>query len=116
MRIGAINVNTKHPEEAYKLVQYLNDPEIFTKYYVGQWPAQKSLIAKIERGPAHSGYPEQLKIARQWGAYSTGPVAIPTMWNAVGRAIGSVFIGEKPSKAAAQEVYDLIQTELAKAK
>jgi multiple sugar transport system substrate-binding protein len=112
----AINVNTKHPEEAYKLVQYLNGPEIFAKYYVGQWPAQNSLIAKIERGPAHSGYPEQLKIARQWGAYSTGPVAIPTMWNAVGRAIGSVFIGEKPSKAAAQEVYDLIQTELAKAK
>ena len=107
-----INVNT--PEEAYKLVQYLNNPEIFSKYYVGQWPAQRSLIAKIERGP-DSGYPEQLKIARQWGAYSTGPVAIPTVERRrPGDRLG--FIGEKPSKAAAQEVYDLIQTELAKAK
>jgi multiple sugar transport system substrate-binding protein len=113
----AINANTKYPEEAYKLVQYLSTPEIFSsKYYAGQWPAQRSLIAKIQRGPSHSGYPEQLKLARPWGAYSTGPVAIPTMWNAVGRAMGSVFIGEKTSKAAAQEVYDLIQTELAKAK
>jgi multiple sugar transport system substrate-binding protein len=112
----AINVNTKHPDEAYKLVQYLTGPEIFARHYVGQWPAQKSLIAKIQRGPSHAGYPEQLKVARQWGAYSTGPVAIPTMWNAVGRAIGSVFIGERTAKAAAQEVYDLVQTELAKAK
>jgi len=82
--------------------------------FPGQWPAQKSLLAKIQRGPAHAGYPEQLALARSWGAYSAGPVAIPTMWNAVGRAAGSVFIGEKTSKAAAQDVYDLIQTELAK--
>ena len=112
----AINVNTKHPDEAFKLVQYLTTPDIFTKYYPGQWPAQNSLIAKIQRGPSHSGYPEQLKLARQWGAYSTGPVAIPTMWNAVGRAAGSVFVGEKTSKAAAKELHELIQAELAKAK
>jgi multiple sugar transport system substrate-binding protein len=112
----AINVNTKHPDEAFKLVQYLTNPDIFTKYYPGQWPAQHSLIAKIQRGPSHSGYPEQLKLARQWGAYSTGPVAIPTMWNAVGRAAGSVFVGEKTSKAAAKELHELIQAELAKAK
>jgi multiple sugar transport system substrate-binding protein len=112
----AINVNTKHPDEAFKLVQYLTNPDIFTKYYPGQWPAQNSLIAKIQRGPSHSGYPEQLKLARQWGAYSTGPVAIPTMWNAVGRAAGSVFVGEKTSKAAAKELHELIQAELAKAK
>jgi multiple sugar transport system substrate-binding protein len=112
----AINVNTKHPDEAFRLVQYLTNPDIFTKYYPGQWPAQNSLIAKIQRGPSHSGYPEQLKLARQWGAYSTGPVAIPTMWNAVGRAAGSVFVGEKTSKAAAKELHELIQAELAKAK
>jgi multiple sugar transport system substrate-binding protein len=112
----AINANTKHPEEAFRLVQYLTGPDIYTKYYVGQWPAQKSLIAKIQRAASHSGYPEQLKLARQWGPYSSGPVAIPTMWNAVGRAIGSVFTGEKTSRAAAQEVHDLVQAELAKKK
>ena len=67
----AINVNTKYPDEAFKLVQYLTNPEIFTKYYVGQWPAQNSRIARIQRAPSHSGYPEQLKLARQWGAYSS---------------------------------------------
>lgn len=109
-----INVNTEHPEEAYKLVQFLISEDIFFKYYVGQWPAQKTLIAKIKRGPAHSGYPEQLVLARSWGSYSTGPVAIPTMWNWVGRAAGSVFIGEKTAIEASQEVYDNIQAELAK--
>jgi multiple sugar transport system substrate-binding protein len=112
----AINANTKHPDEAFKLVQYLIGPEIYAKYYVGQWPAQKSLIARIQRPASHSGYPEQLKHARQWGAYSSGPVAIPTMWNAVGRAVGAVFTGEKTSRAAAQEVYELVQGELAKKK
>jgi multiple sugar transport system substrate-binding protein len=109
-----INVNTKHPEEAYKLVQYLISEDIFFKYYVGQWPAQKSIIKKIKRGPAHSGYPKQLIKARSWGPYSTGPVAIPTMWNWVGRTVGSVFIGEKTSLEAAKDLHNKIKTELEK--
>lgn len=112
----AINVNTKHADEAFKVIQYLIGPEIFAKYYVGQWPAQKSLLSKIERPASHAGYSEQLKHARTWGPYSSGPVAIPLMWNAVGRAAGSVFTGEKSSKAAAKDLYDLVQAELAKAK
>ena len=106
----------KHPDEVFKVIQYLITPEIFSKYYAGQWPAQKSLMAKIQRDPSHAGYPEQLKHARQWGPYSTGPVAIPTMWNAVGRAAGAVFTGEKTSKAAAKDIHDLVQAELAKVK
>jgi hypothetical protein len=43
-------------------------------------------------------------------------VAIPIMWNAVGRAAGSVFTGEKTSKAAAQELAEIVRAELAKAK
>jgi hypothetical protein len=38
------------------------------------------------------------------------------MWNAVGRAAGSVFTGEKTSKVAAKELQDLIQGELSKPK
>jgi multiple sugar transport system substrate-binding protein len=59
-------------------------------------------------GPELAGYPEQLKTARSWGPYGTGPVAIPFMWNAVGRAAGSVFIGEKTSAQAAAELHDAI--------
>ena len=109
-----INVNTKNPEEAYKLVQYLIGWDFLTKYYVGQWPAQKTLIKRIKRGPSHSGYPQQLIRARSWGSYSTGPLAIPTMWNWVGRNAGAVFVGEKTALEAGQEVYDNIQKELAK--
>ena len=36
------------------------------------------------------------------------------MWNAVGRAAGSVFIGEKTSAQAATELHDAISKELAK--
>jgi hypothetical protein len=36
------------------------------------------------------------------------------MWNATGRAAGSVFIGEKSSKEAAAGLYDTIAKELAK--
>jgi len=36
------------------------------------------------------------------------------MWNAVGRAAGSAFIGEKTSKQAAADLHDAISKELAK--
>jgi multiple sugar transport system substrate-binding protein len=111
-RMLGINANTEHPEEAYKLVQYLISWPIFAEYYP-QWPAQTSLVERIERGPAHAGYPEQLLKARSWGAYSTGPVDIPTMWNWVGRGAGAVFIGEKTPLEASQEIYDNISAGLA---
>jgi hypothetical protein len=46
--------------------------------------------------------------------YGLGPVAIPFMWNATGRAAGSVFIGEKTSEEATAELYGAIAKELAK--
>jgi ADP-ribose pyrophosphatase YjhB (NUDIX family) len=36
------------------------------------------------------------------------------MWNAVGRAAGSVFIGEKTSAVAARELHETISRELAR--
>ncbi|MBI3516485.1 MAG: hypothetical protein HY060_20830, partial [Proteobacteria bacterium] len=48
------------------------------------------------------------------GPYGLGPVAIPFMWNAVGRAAGSVFIGEKTAKVAGTELHEAISKELAK--
>ena len=107
-----INANTEHPEEAYKLVQYLISWPIFAEYYP-QWPAQTSLVERIERDPAHAGYPEQLLKARSWGAYSTGPVDIPTMWNWVGRGAGAVFIGEQTPLEASQEIHANITAALA---
>ena len=107
-----INSNTKHPEASYKLIKYLINEPVYSKYYAGMWPAQKTLIKQLPQVASHVGYKKQLILARSWGSYSTGPIPIPTMWNWVGRGAGSVFIGEKTSQEAAQEIYDNIKNEL----
>jgi multiple sugar transport system substrate-binding protein len=107
-----VNINSKHPEASYKLIKYLISEPIYSKYYKGMWPAQKTLIKKLKSGPASAGYPKQLILARSWGPYSTGPIPIPTMWNWVGRGAGSVFIGEKTSIEVAKEIYNKLKKEL----
>ncbi len=114
-RMLAISANSKNVEEGWKLIQFLTQPDpTFTKHYTNYTPAQRSALEARAWTPELAGYPEQLKTARSWGAYGTGPVAIPFMWNAVGRAAGSVFIGEKTSAQAATELHDAISKELAK--
>lgn len=114
-RMLGISANSKHVEASWKLIQFLTQPEpTFTKFYTNYTPAQRAALDARTWTPELSGYPEQLKTARSWGAYGIGPVAIPFMWNAVGRAAGSVFIGEKTSAQAASELHDAISKELAK--
>jgi multiple sugar transport system substrate-binding protein len=114
-RMLGISANSKHVEASWKLIQFLTQPEpTFTKFYTNYTPAQRAALDARAWAPELSGYPEQLKTARSWGAYGIGPVAIPFMWNAVGRAAGSVFIGEKTSVQAASELHDAISKELAK--
>jgi multiple sugar transport system substrate-binding protein len=115
-RMLVISANSKNPEAAWKLVQFLSQPDpTFTTYYNNYVQAQKPLL-NYTRLPEEitQGFSEQIKQSRSWGPYGTGPVAIPFMWNAMGRAAGSVFIGEKTSKVAAAELHDLIAKELAK--
>jgi multiple sugar transport system substrate-binding protein len=115
-RMLAVSANSKYPEQAWRLVRFLNQPDpTFTTYYNNYVQAQRPLL-NYSRLPSEisAGFSEQIAMARSWGAYGTGPVAIPFMWNAIGRAAGSVFIGEKTSQVAATEFYDLISKELAK--
>lgn len=114
-RMLAISANSKNVEASWKLIQFLTQPDpTFTRHYTNYTPAQRAALDSRAWGPELAGYPEQLKTARSWGPYGTGPVAIPFMWNAVGRAAGSVFIGEKTSAQAAAELHDAISKELAK--
>lgn len=114
-RMLAISANSKNVEAGWKLIQFLTQPNpTFTRHYTNYTPAQRAALDSRAWTPELSGYPEQLKTARSWGPYGTGPVAIPFMWNAVGRAAGSVFIGEKTSAQAAAELHDAISKELAK--
>jgi len=111
-----IGANSKYPEQAWRLVRFLNQPDpTFTTYYNNYVQAQRPLL-NYSRLPSEisAGFSEQIAMARSWGAYGTGPVAIPFMWNAIGRAAGSVFIGEKTSQVAAAEFHDLISRELAR--
>jgi multiple sugar transport system substrate-binding protein len=114
-RMLGINPNCKNVEQAWKLIQYLAMPDpTFTRFYTNYTPAQQAAITARSWRPEMAGYPEQLKTARSWGPYGTGPVAIPFMWQAVGRAAGSVFIGEKTSAQASQELHDALSRELAR--
>ncbi|MBL8834695.1 MAG: extracellular solute-binding protein [Alphaproteobacteria bacterium] len=114
-RMLGISPNSRFPEQAWKLIQYLVTPDpTFARFYTNYTPAQQAAITARAWAPEMSGYPAQLRTARSWGPYGTGPVAIPFMWNAVGRAAGSVFIGEKTAAQASQELHDAISRELAR--
>jgi len=112
----SISQNSKYPEQAWKLIRFLTTPEpTFTKHYTNYVQAQRPVMS-YERLPQEiaPGYTDQIKTARSWGPYVLGPVSIQFMWNAVGRAAGSAFIGEKTSKQAAADLHDAISKELAK--
>jgi len=103
-RMLGINVNTKHAAEAWKLVKYLASEPIFTKYYTTQFPAQRSLLQKVDWSPELKGFAEQLGYARTWGPYSDGPAPIGALWNATGRAFSAALSGQRSEKEAAQEL------------
>ena len=105
---STISANSQHVDAAWQLIRFLNTPDpTFTKYYTNYVQPQKPVM-NYDRLPTEiaPGFTAQIRQARTWGPYGLGPVAIPFMWNATGRAAGSVFIGEKSSKEAATELYD----------
>lgn len=106
-RMLGINVNSKHPTEAWKLIEYLASEPIFTQYYTTQFPAQRALLKKVNWSPELKGFAEQLGYARTWGPYSDGPAPIGAMWNATGRAFSAALSGQRSEQEAAQE---LVQT------
>lgn len=114
-RMLGISPNARNVEQAWALIKFLTKPEpTFTRHYTNYTPAQRSALESRAWAPELAGFPRQLANSRSWGPYATGPVPIPFMWNAVGRAAGSVFIGEKTSAVAARELHETISRELAR--
>jgi multiple sugar transport system substrate-binding protein len=114
-RMLGIGANTRHLEQAWTLVKFLCQPDpTFTRHYTNYTPAQLAAVESRQWPADLTGYPAQLRTARSWGPYGTGPVSIPFMWNATGRAAASVFIGEKTSVQAAQDLHDAVSRELAR--
>ncbi len=113
-RMLGISPNSDHPDADWRLIRFLTQPDpTFTKYWTNYVPAQKAAVAAVKVPPELQGFVEQMKTARSWGPYGTGPVPIPFMWNATGRAIGAVFVGEETSQQAADELYGQISKKLA---
>lgn len=107
-RMLVINANSKHPQEAWKLVEYLASEPIFTKYYTTQFPAQKSLLKNVNWSPELKGFAEQLGYARTWGPYSDGPAPIGSMWNVTGRAFSAALSGQRSEQEAADELLQAV--------
>ncbi|HEY1328181.1 MAG TPA: extracellular solute-binding protein [Casimicrobiaceae bacterium] len=107
-RMLVINANSKHPQEAWKLIEYLASEPIFTKYYTTQFPAQKTLLKNVNWSPELKGFAEQLGYARTWGPYSDGPASIGSMWNATGRAFSAALSGQRSEQDAAQELVQAV--------
>jgi multiple sugar transport system substrate-binding protein len=61
-----VNAHTKHPDEAWKLVQYLTSWEFFQTHYKNYFPAQKSLLARMKFPPELTGFQQQFALARSW--------------------------------------------------
>jgi multiple sugar transport system substrate-binding protein len=99
-----INASTKHPEAAWKFVRYMASEDVFAKYYRTQFPAQRSLLKKVDFGAELKGFAEQLEYAQSWGAYASGPVPIGTLWNLAGRAFGTAMSGQRSPDDAAKDL------------
>lgn len=104
-----VNANTEHPEEAWKLMQWLNSWEFFENYNTGYYPSQQALLAKRPFPDEMIGFQKQFtEGARSWGPYARGPAAIAQMWNQTSRSFGAAFIGEKTAMEAAEELLDFV--------
>ena len=110
-----INPNTKHPDLAWDLVNFLTSEQVLTKDYTNEWPAQYSLLKKVSVEPWLQGTMTQLQnYARSWGAYNESPIPIPSMWNETGRAFGAAFVGQKSVDEAAADFLQFLKNGLNK--
>jgi multiple sugar transport system substrate-binding protein len=112
-RMLVINANTKHPEQAWKFVKFMASEQVFAKYYRTQFPAQNSLLKKIDFGAPLKGFAEQFEYARTWGPYASGPVPIGTMWNLTDRAFGTALSGQSKPEEAAKGLLQEIEKQMA---
>lgn len=105
----AINANTDHPEEAWKLIEFLSSGAFFSDHLTVQLPAQKNLLSNLEFGPEMEGYTDQLQNARSWGDYANPHTPIGAMQAELGREFGAVFVGEKSAEDAAASLVSTIE-------
>lgn len=113
-RALGINANTRHPQEAWEFVRYLAGPETLKTY--NQYPAQKSLLEKLDFPKTEQGYVQMLPLAQSFERYISSPIPVPGMTSLITREFGAVYSGQRSSAEAAGVVVSELKKLLAKGK
>ncbi len=101
-RTLVINPATKHPDAAWELLKFMTSQSFYEKYYVNQFPPQKSLLANMTFDESMQGYADQLPHAITFSTYIQSPAPVSAMWDATNREFGAVYSGQKtPEEASA---------------
>ena len=109
-RMLGINASTKHPQQAWDFIRYLNSSDAFT--HIDQYPAARTVLNKMKVPAGEQGFQQQLPHAVTFGKYIAGPVPVTTLQKITNAQFGAVYSGQKDSQAAAQTIISQIQSEL----
>ncbi|QRM47262.1 sugar ABC transporter substrate-binding protein [Rhizobium sp. BG4] len=113
-RALGINPNSKHQQEAWEFVQYLTGPETFKTY--NQYPAQKSLLSKLQFPATEQGYVAMLPVAQTFERYISSPIPVSSMTALINREFGAVFSGQREPEEAASIIIKELNDLLARGK
>ncbi len=103
-RAIVMNKNTDHPDEAWELIKFLVSEKVFNDFKYPQFPAQVSMLDKLEYNTGEDGYAKQLPFAITLKQYIESPAPVSGMEHAVNSALTSVYSGEKDSSEAASNM------------
>lgn len=103
-RALGINVNTKHPKEAWAFLNFLLTQDTFNTY--AQYPAQKALLDEKQKTlpELQKPYAEQLKYGKTFGDYIFSGANVNSMWAATNKEFSAVFAKQKSSDQAAADL------------
>lgn len=109
-RALGINASSKHQEQAWELVKFLNSSQAFET--IPQYPASQTVLSDMDVPTGEEGFAEQLPHSRSFGRYIAGPIPVATLQKIVNSEFGAVYSGQKDSRAAAESIVNQLQAEL----
>jgi multiple sugar transport system substrate-binding protein len=109
-RMLGVSAASKHPDQAWEFVKYLNSSAAFTK--IAQYPAATTVLTKMKVPSGEEGYQQQLPHARTFGRYISGPVPVNTLSKITNAQFGAVYSGQTDSRTAAGNIIGQLENEL----
>ncbi|MET0423951.1 MAG: extracellular solute-binding protein [Actinoplanes sp.] len=103
-RALGINANSKHPDQAWQVIQYLAGADTFKTYT--QYPAAKSTLTQVDVPAAQKGYVEQLAHSKSMGRYIGSDMTVASMQQLINQQFSAVYSGQSTSADAAKAILD----------